>query len=94
MDKRTIKLVVMKLETDGHGLYARSGIGTFIFDVFGDEGKEFEDYFASLYRKYKVEEMLDKLAYRFAEMCGDKIDVTIDTVELEKQIREAREHEV
>ena len=95
MNNKTIKLVVAKLETDGRGIYIRAGVSTSVDAILGEvNGEKFEDFFVNLFRTYKLEEMFEKLAFRFAELCGDKIDVTIDTVELEKQIREAREHEV
>lgn len=95
MNNKTIKLVVAKLETDGRGIYVRAGVSILVDAILGKaKGAEFEDFFVNLYRTYKLEEMFDKLAFRFAELRGDQIDVTIDTVELEKQIREAQGNEI
>ena len=95
MEKERIALVVMKLEANANGLSTRSGVKRVTDELLGDKrGKEFEDYFRELFVAYKVEEMLDKLAFKFAELCGDQIDVVVDTEELERQIKEAREHEI
>lgn len=95
MNNKTIKLVVAKLETDGRGIYVRAGVSILVDAILGKtKGAEFEDFFVNLYRTYKLEEMFDKLAFRFAELRGDQIDVVVDKLELERQIKEAREHEV
>ena len=95
MNNKTIELAVAKLEMDGRGIYARAGVSTLLDAILGEvNGEKFEDFFVNLCRTYKIEEMFEKLAFRFAELRGDQIDVVVDKVELERQIREAREHEV
>lgn len=95
MEKEMITLVVAKLEKDGRGIYARVGVSTLLDAILGEvNGEKFEDFFVNLCKTYKIEEMFEKLAFRFAELRGDQIDVVVDNVELERQIKEAREHEI